>query len=234
MAYALDDRDSNESGQGLRVTALGPFQVDRSGAKVTGWGGPKAGSRQVQAMFAFLLDRGDRGVAKDEFIEVIWPDADVTQGDLNFHRTLAGLRGTLEPDRGSAPHHAVIFSNGRYRLAANVVTWQDVGEFERRLLHAAQASTEAAAIRGLEDARALYRGDYLDDCPIYGDSEYVEEHRTSLRDRLVDSLADLGRRYERRGDVSLAAARYREALTAAGGDCPAASLGLERLGAATT
>ena len=231
IAYALDETAAPPTDQTLRVTALGPFAVERSGKRVKSWGGPKAGSRQALALFAFLLDRGERGVAKDELIDVVWPDADVAQGDLNFHRTLGGLRATLEPDRGTGPHSAITFSNGRYRLSAGVVGWQDVEDFERDLLHAAQATDESAAIRHLEDARALYRGDYLDDCPIYGDSEYVEERRTALRGRLLDALIDLGRRYERRGDSMLAAARYREALAVAGGEFSSASEGLQRLGA---
>jgi hypothetical protein len=108
----------------------------------------------------------------------------------------------------------------------------DTTEFEQRLLNAAQATDDIAAIRGLEAAHTLYRGDYLDDCPIYGDSGYVEERRRFLRGRLTDALVDLGRRYERRGDPTLAAARYRKALQVAGGESPSAAEGLERLGIA--
>ena len=58
----------------------------------------KAGNRQAQALFAFLFDRGPRGVLKDEVIEVLWPEVSLTQADLAFHRTLGGLRRVLEPD----------------------------------------------------------------------------------------------------------------------------------------
>ena len=231
VTYALTPASQTAVDRTLRVSALGPFHVERAGARMTNWGGAKAGSRQAQAMFAFLMDRGDRGVTKDEFIEVIWPDAEVAQGDLNFHRTLGGLRGVLEPDR-AGPGTVVAFANGRYRLDRDVIGWNDVAEFERHTEEAAAAGDDLAAIRSLEKARALYRGDYLDDCPLYGDSEYVEDRRTTLRGRLTDALVDLGRRYEARGEAVLSAARYRQALGAAGGSCPAASDGLERLGAA--
>ena len=228
-AYALASGPIALPDRALRVTTLGTFLVERSGAPVAHWGGPKAGSRQAQAMFAFLLDRGERGVTKDEFIDVIWPDAEVAQADLNFHRTLGGLRGTLEPER-AAVGTAVTFMNGRYRLSASVVGWLDSDEFEQRLMNAARATDDVAAIRGLEAARAMYRGDYLDDCPLFGDSGYVEGRRGILRGRLVDALVDLGRRYEARGDDAFAAARFREALSVAGGDCSSATEGLSRLG----
>jgi predicted ATPase/DNA-binding SARP family transcriptional activator len=227
IAYALGADAVGQPDAALRVIALGSFRVERFGQPVTHWGGPKAGSRQAQAMFAFLLDRGERGVIKDEFIEVIWPDAEVAQGDLNFHRTLGGLRSTLEPNKVSGPGGAVLFANGRYRLSPSVIGWQDVAEFEQRLLHASRATDDVAATRGLEAARSLYGGDYLDDCPLYGDSEYVEDRRRFLRGRMTDALVDLGRRYETRGQETLAAERFREALTTSGGDCPSATAGLK-------
>lgn len=229
IGYALaSDAVAPPDGR-LLVTTLGRFVVERASAPLTRWGGPKAGSRQAQAMFAFLLDRADRGVTKDEFIDVIWPDADVSQADLNFHRTLGGLRGTLEPDR-TAVGTVITFRNGRYRLDGSIVGWLDAEEFEQRSMNASLATDDLSAIRGLEAARAMYRGDYLDDCPFYGDSEYVEGRRGVLRGHLIDTLVDLGARYEARAESTLAAARFREAVTISGGTCRSAEEGLRRLG----
>ena len=83
----------------------------------------------------------------------------------------------------------------------------------------------------LEEARQLIRGDFLDDCPFYGDSEYIEETRRLLRGRHIDLLVTLGERYEERGDRPAAATAFREALLVAGGECRSASDGLARLGA---
>ncbi len=85
-------------------------------------------------------------------------------------------------------------------------------------------------LAALDAARALYRGDYFDDCPFYGDSEYVEERRDLLRRRYVDVLVALAERYERRGDVLAAAACFREALHTSGDELPRAEAGLARLG----
>jgi N-terminal 7TM region of histidine kinase len=215
---------------GLRVFALGPLRVERGDASIERWGGEKAGTRQAQALFAFLFDRGERGVAKDEALELIWPDTDVERADLAFHRTLGGLRNTLDPEGGGGKHR-IRFHNDRYRLDPAVIDWSDVAAFLALLEQARAATGGPENLRLLEAARVLYRGEYLDDCPFYGDSVHVEDRRASLRGRSIDLLIALGEGYEASGDRASAAAAYREAVAAAVDDCPPAEAGLVRLAA---
>jgi DNA-binding SARP family transcriptional activator len=218
---------------GLHVFALGPLRVERDGQLIRRWGGEKAGTRQAEAVFAFLFDRGERGAAKDEFVELIWPDVDLERADLAFHRTLGGLRSTLEPGRrGGDRGGAIAFHNDRYRLDAELVAWSDVAAFEDAMADASASSEPEPALQQLERARSLYRGDYLDDCPFYGDSAQVEERRELLRGRSIDLLLALGERYEARGDRPAAAACFRQARMVAGDDLPPADEALSRLGAA--
>ena len=232
LAAALERAPAGPSANvGLHIFALGPLRVELDGTPVRQWGGAKAGSRQAVAIFAFLLDRGDRGVTKDEFLELIWPDVPLDKADLAFHRTLGGLRRTLEPGLVRAGAGNVIaFGHDRYRLATGAVAWSDVATFEERLTMAGTGREPDEARAALEEARALYRGDYLDDCPFYGDSKFVEERRQFLRARYVDLLLALGERCEAAGDTTGAASCYREALRAAEDDCPRADAALARLG----
>lgn len=225
---ALVRRSAGPSG--LRVFALGPLRVERGDEVIQRWGGEKAGTRQAQALFAFLFDRGERGVAKDEALELIWPDTEVERADLAFHRTLGGLRHTLDPGGGGGKH-GIRFHNDRYRLDPAIVDWSDVAAFLACLDQARVATERTQNLRLLEEARALYRGEYLDDCPFYGDSVYVEDRRASLRGRSVDLLVALGEGYEASGDRASAAAAYREAVAAAIDGCPPATAGLARLAA---
>ncbi len=230
LASAIESTDdSAHATQGLKVHALGPLHVERGGEPVRRWGGAKAGTRQAEAMFAFLFDRAARGVAKDEFLEVIWPDVPLESGDLAFHRTLGGLRRTLETglQRGGESTF-ITYQNDRYRLSDAAIAWSDVSTFEE-LISGAPSSPDGA-IPALEEARKLYRGPYLDDCPFYGDSTYVEEHRRLLEGRRIDLLLALGELYEAADDSTAAAGCYRQALHAAGDDCPRADDGLARLG----
>ncbi|MDQ6603246.1 MAG: hypothetical protein M3Z19_11020 [Chloroflexota bacterium] len=230
LADALTVAAPPERALALHVWALGPLRVERNGERIRQWGGAKAGTRQAEAMFAFLFDRAERGVAKDEFLDVIWPDVPLDKADLAFHRTLGGLRRTLEPDltRGSEAT-AIIYHNDRYRLDPALVVWSDLFQFRAHI--AASAGTDAdTAIAALAEARALYRGEYLDDCPFYSDSAYVEERRELLRGQQTDVLLALAGRYEARGDLPSATACYREALQTTGDDCPRATAALTRLG----
>jgi DNA-binding SARP family transcriptional activator len=216
---------------GLHVFALGPLRVQRGGDLVRQWGGEKAGTRQAEALFAFLFDRGEAGVAKDEAIELIWPDVDLDRADLAFHRTLSGLRRTLAPDHARRQGGPIVFRSDRYRLEPDVVTWSDGDAFIERLEIASATADADEGMRALNEARQLYRGPYLDDCPFYGDSSHVESRRELLRGRQVDLLVAIGERHEARGDRGAAAAAFREARQHAQDDCPPADAGLARLGA---
>lgn len=220
--------EHRDAAPGVRVFALGPMRVERGGTRIERWGGDKAGSRQAQGLFAFLYDRGERGVAKDEVLELIWPDTDLERADLAFHRTMSGLRATLDPDHRGSSGAAVRFASDRYRLGSSIVAWSDVDAFQAALERAA-ASDPPGQIRILEEARRLYRGEYLDDCPYYGDSVFVEERRALLRGRFVDLMVGIGERYEAAGDRMSAAAAFREAIQRAPDGCPPAAAGLARL-----
>jgi hypothetical protein len=215
----------------IHVFGLGPLRAERGGSLITQWGGAKAGTRQAEAIFAFLFDRGERGASKDEMVELIWPDVDLERADLAFHRTLGGLRSTLRPGREGRERAGLItFHNDRYRLESGLIEWSDVVAFEERMSSASAASDPADALLHLERARSLYRGDYLDDCPFYGDSAFVEDRRDFLRGRFVDLLLALGARYEARDDLPAAAACYRQARQVAGEEVPVAEVALDRLG----
>ena len=216
----------------LRVHALGSLRAQQGDEPIRRWGGEKAGSRQAEGLFAFLFDRGERGAGKDEILELIWPDVDLDRADVAFHRTMLGLRSMLQPGRrGRGASAAIGFHNDRYRLDPEIIGYSDVAHFER-LIRDAGAAGPDERVKLLEEARALYRGDYLDDCPYYGDSAEVEDRRLALRRRYVDLLVELGDRYVERGDRPAAASCYRDAQGLADDELPRVTDALSRLAAA--
>ncbi len=217
----------------MRVFALGPLRVERDGTPIDRWGGDKAGTYQAEALFAFLFDRRGRGLTRDEAEEVIWPDLELDKGDTAFHRTTSALRRTLEPGlRRGNESRPISYHHERYWLDPAAIAWCDFDAFvaaaERGHTRLRQGDLEVARA-ALVEALELYRGDYMDDCPFFGDSSYVEARRAELRDQQIDALLALGAVYERLGQAGEAATCYRRALAASDGDCPRAEEGLARL-----
>lgn len=211
---------------GLRVYALGPLRAERNGSTIDRWGGDKAGTYQAEALFAFLFDRRGRGLTKDEAAEVIWPDLDIEKSDAAFHRTVSALRRTLEPGlRRANESRAITYHHERYWLNPELVAWCDIDEFtaevERSHTLLRQERPEEARV-GFARALALYRGDYMDDCPFFGDSSSIETRRAELRDQRIEALLALGAIYERLNLPGEAATCYRRAIAAADGECPRA------------
>jgi two-component SAPR family response regulator len=195
--------------RGVRVHALGPLRVGLGRLPLHALGGAKAGANQALALFAFLFDRGMQGVEKDEAIETIWPDASLTMADTAFHRTLLGLRGSLRA--GGFGDAAVEFHNGRYVLASGLVSWADTWELERMINASATTSDPQARIDLLEQCRQLNQADYMDDCPFFGTSVYVEARRSMLRAVRQAVLAELAGLYRDAGHLALGAIRAAEA-----------------------
>lgn len=221
---------------GLRVYALGPLRVERNGEPVTRWGGDKAGTYQAEALFAFLFDRRGKGITKDEAEEVIWPDLEISKADTAFHRTINALRRTLEPGlRRGNESRTVLYHHERYWLEPAAVAWTDVDAFRAAAEEGASLFHQERledAVTLLEQALALYRADYMDDCPFFGDSIYVEEQRAVLRAQCIEVLLMLGVFYEAQGRSGAAGSAYRRALSLSPDGCTRASEGLQRLGSA--
>lgn len=218
---------------GIRVFALGPLRAERDGRAIERWGGDKAGNYQAEALFAFLFDRRGRGLTKDEAEEVIWPDLAVDKADMAFHRTLSALRRTLEPGlRRGNESRTIAYHHERYWLDPAVITWCDTDDFaqasERGQTQARQGDLERAR-DSFERAVAMYRGDYMDDCPFFGDSSFVEERRAELRGQHIGVLLALGGVYEQLGQAGQATTCYRKAISYSQGECPRAEEGLARL-----
>ncbi|HEX7171257.1 MAG TPA: hypothetical protein VF365_01475 [Candidatus Limnocylindria bacterium] len=198
---------------GLRVHALGPLRIELDGVVLRQLGGEKAGARQAVGVFAFLLDRGQTGASKHEILDLIWPDVACDRADLAFHRTLLGLRQTMV-SHGLGP--VICFERDRYRLDDGLVDWIDVSTFEG-LVEQPATDPERRA-RDLLAAVDLYRGDYLDDCPYYGDSGFVEPTRSLLRSTVIDALVELGGLRQADGEMTAARRCFRRAEAIAQGE----------------
>ena len=199
----------------LRLDVIGSMRVLRGEMPLSTVGGPKAGANQALGLFAFLFDRETRGMDKDEAIELIWPESPLPVADTAFHRTMLGLRRTL----GRDGHPDVVeYRAGRYFLAEGVVESSDLADLEDLLEASGSESDPVARIALLERCRSLNRGAYMDDCPFYGTSVFVEVRRSLVQSVMTAVLFELGDLYETTGHPALAALRRGEVGLLSDGD----------------
>src|SRR5262245_13898727 len=156
--------------QKLRVHALGPVQVFRGEQLLSDW----AYLDSAELLF-FLLQQTRKpkrktgpltlrsedlhGKTREQIGLALWPDASPNQLKSNLKSRLYDLRRVLGDGKW------VLFENGQYKFNATLDYWFDVERFEELAAEAErqQALTPAAAIVCLQEAVALYHGDYLAD-----------------------------------------------------------------------
>lgn len=107
MASVAAEADSLLSGRGpsvvvtppppvtARVRTLGRFEVVGAGATAPAhWS-----SRKARDALKVLICRRGRAIAREELIDVLWPDVDVATGRSRLSVVLSLLRSALDPDR---------------------------------------------------------------------------------------------------------------------------------------
>lgn len=78
-----------------QVRTLGRFEVTGAGrSTVAHWS-----SRKARDTLKVLISRRGRAIAREELIDVLWPDVDVATGRSRLSVVLSLLRSALDPDR---------------------------------------------------------------------------------------------------------------------------------------
>jgi predicted ATPase/two-component SAPR family response regulator len=205
VAYALDEPSAVEaktSPELLRIFALGPGQVERAGRALAPSEWTYAKSREL---LFYLL--GHASCTKEQIGLALWPEASPSQLRSGFHRTLHHLRRAL-----GRPEW-ISFENGRYSFNRSLDYWFDVEAFESELAEARRhgAGAPERAIRHLEEAIDLYKGDFLEELAVT-EGEWALERQEELRRLYGEALLDRGGLLSEEGRYAEAAEAYRKAI----------------------
>jgi DNA-binding SARP family transcriptional activator len=152
----------------IHIFLLGRFEVAHGERilRAAGWT-----RRKAAALFQRLVL--ERHLVKDQAIEFLWPEADLTLGANNLYRTLHALRQTLDTALGRGTADAIFaFEDGVLTLDQSV--WVDAHEFEKQ----ARAAISNLEPPNLQSAIDLYTGELLPD-DLY--SDWPQTPRESLR-----------------------------------------------------
>ena len=183
-------------GPRLRIVSLGRTRVETRDGDLTGsWLEHRAGQ-----VLKLLVTERSRSLFADEIADTLWPDASLRslQGVRYY---VHALRGYLEPARPPRQTSAfVVHARGGYALDLRHLEI-DADEFERDVragLASMDAGDASRAREHLENALALYRGDFLADEPY---AEWAADERDRLRQLAGRALRALADADEATGDL---------------------------------
>ena len=185
-------------GYRLRVVTLGSFATFKGDTAVPPNSWRRAKARQL---FQLLLTYRHTALDRDQILEHLWPGMEPAAAGRNFKVTLNTLYQVLEPERQPGSDSAFINRDGTaYCLRAGADLWLDAEAFADLVAQARAPGRPAAETMPLlEEAVALYKGDYLPDA-IYETWAAAERERLAVMFLgAADRLAELyigARRFE--------------------------------------
>ena len=181
-----------EPKQALKIRAFGSPRVELDGKGIQ-W--TTAQSRDL----LFCLLQHALGLRKEELGGLFWPDHPPRKLDGIFRSTLYRLRRSVFRE-------SVLYEDGLYRFNHGTDYWFDVETFEGLLEQADRAPVLAEKVNLLEEAVALYQGDYL--AGVYADWCTLERER--LRERHLSALEALAGLHAARGNLQRAIQEYQQ------------------------
>jgi class 3 adenylate cyclase/DNA-binding SARP family transcriptional activator len=176
-----------------RIQLLGRLQATQGGRVVSRFRSQKYG-----LLLAYLAYHQHSSHAREELVELLWPEGDPDAGRLNLRVALSWLRQQLEFP-GSPTQGVILADRVSVRLNPAAVT-TDVAEFEATLKAAASAESSSERAAGLAQAVELCRGPLL---PGYYEPWILQE-REWLAGRYFQALGQLLGHLEQAGDLDQA------------------------------
>ena len=168
----------------LTLQLFGGLRANREGGADVASAGRKA-----QALLAYLALHLNQDCTRDRLATLLWSDRGEKQARQSLRQAVHFLHKALDDDG-----NAILVSDGdRLTLAPEAVA-VDVRDFERL----SAANTREA----LEQARALYAGDFLEgiDVRSEGFEEWLAGERARLRDLAANVLQRLAQTYMDSGE----------------------------------
>ena len=182
-------RSATEEKGLLRLELLGPVRIFFADTEITHMNWVRSKSRDLLIYLAHLGNPVD----KDRIIEALWPETPYQQANALFHTIMHNLRHILEEQTGRKDW--ILYRGRRYHLLPGNAAI-DKHDFQELL---AAAGSDGALSEGLasllEEAVALYRGDYLEEMEypwVIMEQEYMKQLYYRARDRLSSYYLNQG------------------------------------------
>lgn len=178
----------------LRLYVLGQFRLEQHGnPNGTGnWETVSDSSLQhqrVRSLLSCLVSSPGRKLAREQAIDMLWPELDFETASHRLDRAVHSLRQVFEPGRSKpATSKLLLTEHSTLALAEQAYFWIDADAFEGLIAQARASSDPGQTEQLLEEASRLYSGDFLlDERQI----DWVRSRRDSLRRSWISLLLEL-------------------------------------------
>src|SRR5258706_7437307 len=187
----------------LRVYLLGQFRVERRhGDEWQAVANRKWQRRRARALLGCLLSSSARRMGREQVMEALWPDLDTETAANRLNGAVHELRQILEPQIARPAKSQLLGMERDVLILADAnQIWVDADAFETLLNKANTTSDPELVEQLLEEAAALYVGDYLLE-ELY--SEWTAPRRESLRRGWMGLLLNLAELRAARGALTSA------------------------------
>jgi len=189
----------------LCIHLFGHFEMNISGRVLRAQDWP---SQQTQTIGKVLIANRGKVVTGEQLLEILWPNEPVESSRRRLHVRISQLRSLLADQKS-----LIQTVHGGYVFQPDESVWLDVDQYQASLAEAAAlqgSGQQIEAITRFEQARELYRGDFLAE-DLYAD--WTFHQREALRETFINLLIELSECYAQQGRYRLAIARTRQALT---------------------
>src|SRR5665811_955646 len=197
----------------LEIALLGTMQATRDGQVIA-----DRAYAKVLGLLAYLAVESDRTHQRASLSDLLWPEQPEDRARHSLRQALSTLRRTVGDDAANPPHILITRDTIAFNAASDHTV--DVEVFNKLLdtceVHDHQRlDTCPPCIRRLEQATALYRGDFLagfSPGDSLGFDDWSQIHRQRVQQRALKALVTIGNHHERRGELDQATAAVRRQL----------------------
>jgi PAS domain S-box-containing protein len=167
----------------LQIFTLGSFGLAVAGRSVAI---EKWKRKQAVTLLKYLVTQLDRPFHRERLLDCLWPGVDETQSLGRLKVTMYYLRREL---RANGITNDVVKTSGNAYLLRRDAVWLDAYAFERLVTEGRELQQKeqwSDALGRYDEARYLYRGDYLEEETF---SDWCAEERERLREIYLEMLA---------------------------------------------
>jgi DNA-binding SARP family transcriptional activator len=175
----------------LRIYLLGPLRLEGN-VLVSGFATQKAGF-----LLAYLVATAPKAHARTSLATLFWPDSAPDAARYNLRYALWSIRSALRA-AGLSPENCLKTDPETCQFVLSDDHWRDTDAFAQKSSAAKQAGQRDVSVAHLQDAAALYRGEFLEgvrvpDCLLLEEWLTFERERwrhlyLETLDRLVEAL----------------------------------------------